>query len=353
MVTHDQDHDGYVVLNPELMNQLRLDRGLSRRSFAELADTSPTTVYRFFNRQRVQTKTARKLFDGLDIWDMRPYLVSASGDESEFRQLDTQVLAEWRIDNAMTLPVMLSNGLEFRVFQLSHSVLPATFGRGKCYDLRKLNTRDNDRIREQLLRHPTVCRLVGEHPQLPINERVLYSEDKSRFWVIDRWFDGITLEDKLRYGPLRGSQLATVMMQILAGLKALHDEEIIRRELCPKYIVLSEPHADVLLTELELSKMLEGAISVSDAWGEDPFRAPEIENDQISHSVDLYSWAQVLVYAATADLPSSPADPSQLDNVDVPEQVKNVARQCLSLSYKFRPHRVDEVQKKIAGWHHE
>lgn len=345
----ERDHDGYVVLDPKLMDKLRLEKGISRRGFAELADTSPTTAYRFFNGRRIQTRIARQLFSALDICDMTPYLIR-TGDGQE---LDATVLAEWRIENALTQSVQLSNGLAFQLYQLSHKVLRQTFGRGKCYDLRELNTRDGERVREQLLRHPNVCRSVGPHPQIPSNERVLYSEDRLRFWVIDRWFDGITLEDKLRYGPLDGRALAKLMTQILSGLSALHSKQIIRRELSPKYVVLSEPNADVLLTELELCKMLEGAVSVSETWDADPFRAPEIENDQVSPSVDLYSWAQVLVFAATAKLPASPADPTQLDDLDLPKQVKQVARQCLSLSYKFRPHNVSDVQKKIAGWHHE
>ena len=346
-ISNDHDEQGYVVLDPEQLEQLRLEKGLSRRQFAELAHVAPTTAYRFFNRQRVQTSTARRLFDGLDIEDMRPYLIRG-GQETG----DQRVLAEWQIDNALTKPVTLSNGLEFRVCQLSHKVLPATLGRGKCYDLRKLNTRDSDRVQEQLLRHPTVCRLVGEHPQLPVNERVLYSEDRMRFWVIDRWFDGVTLEDKLRYGPLEGQQLAKTMLQILAGLEALHANHIIRRELSPQYIVLAEPRADVLLTELELSKLLEGAISVSETWSENPFLAPEIENDELSFSVDLYSWAQMLVFAASGRLPASPANPEQLDGLELPDRVRKVARRCLSLGYKFRPQRVQDVLEQLEGWRH-
>ncbi len=68
--------------------------------------------------------------------------------------------------------------------------------------------------------------LYGNHPQFPINERVLYSEDQSRFWVIDRWFDGITLEDKLTYGPLPTRLLPIVMAQILDGLAALHARDM-------------------------------------------------------------------------------------------------------------------------------
>ena len=85
------DNDGYIVLDPVLMDKLRLDEGLSRRQFAELADTAPTTAYRFFNSQRVQTRIARRLFNNLGIEDMRPYLIGgARSQDTEFHELDAK-----------------------------------------------------------------------------------------------------------------------------------------------------------------------------------------------------------------------------------------------------------------------
>ena len=48
-----------------------VSRGLGR--------ASPTTVYRFFKDERVQTCTAAKLFDNLGISDIRPYQLHAGG----------------------------------------------------------------------------------------------------------------------------------------------------------------------------------------------------------------------------------------------------------------------------------
>lgn len=345
--------DGYVVLDPERMRQLQLDRGLSARGLARLADISPTTAGRFFNRKCLHFSTVRKAFDALDIDDIRPYLIGGGVAENEFGQRDADVLAEWKIEYVLTRPVQLSNGLSFRTFKLRHHVLPNTYGRGKCYELSQLNTRDAARVREQLLRHPLVCRSVAEHKHFPTNERVVFSADEQRFWVIDQWFDGPTLEDRLRDGALRGQELAKVMTQMLHALRTLHEQKIIRRELSSQYIVLSEPNGDVLFTELELAKLVEGASSVSESWDADPFRAPEIENDEITQSVDLYSWAQVLFHAATGRLPSSPATETQFENLELPKSVKEIARRCVNLSYKFRPSGVDEVLQKLGDWYRE
>jgi hypothetical protein len=344
------DDSGYVVLDAELMESLRLEKGVSRRQFAELAGVSPTTAYRFFQGERIQTRIARRLFDCLGVVDMKPYLRTCDSAEGEFGALDTEVLTEWRVENVMSQPVTLSNGLQFQICRLAHQVLPNTWGRGKCYDLRQLTTRDSQRVKEQLLRHPVVCRKVGPHARFPINERVLYSDDHSRFWVIDRWIDGITLADKLRYGRLPPRLLPVVMRQILEGLEALHGCEIIRRELSPAYITLVEPHADVLFTELELAKLLEGGISVSETWDEDPYRAPEIENDEIDATVDLYSWAQVFVHALTGKRPPSPANPKLLDEAGLPSAVRAITQRCLSMSHKWRPNSAEQVLKAVRDW---
>ena len=333
------------------MQELRVERGLSVRQFAELAGVAPNTAARFFRRQPVQWGIARRALDNLGIADIRPYLLKEDGDaETSFDELDAAVLAEWRVDNAMSRPITLSNGLEFRVCKLAHLVMPGTYGRGKCYDLRHLRTRDQHRVEEQLLRHPKVCRSVGPHPRFPVNERVLYSDDRSRFWVIDRWLDGISLESKLRYGPLSPALLPKVMTQILEGLSALHTHGIIRRELSPEYVFLVEPDCDVVLTELELAKLLEGSVSVSETWDEDPYRAPEIEADEIDATVDFYSWGQILVHAVTGLRPPSPAAPDLLADRGLPRAVQTIAQRCLSLSHKWRPQSVAEIHRAVKKW---
>ena len=57
-------------------------RAVSRRKFAELSETSPTKVYRFFKDERVQTCKAAKPFDHLGISDVRPYQFHAGDNAS-------------------------------------------------------------------------------------------------------------------------------------------------------------------------------------------------------------------------------------------------------------------------------
>ena len=68
------------------MEQLRLREGCESSKVCGLGRASPTTVYRFFKDERVQTCTAAKLFvDNLGISDIRPYQLHAG----EFRSGQT------------------------------------------------------------------------------------------------------------------------------------------------------------------------------------------------------------------------------------------------------------------------
>ena len=44
--------------------------------------------------------------------------------------------------------------------------------------------------------------------------------------------------------------------------------------------------------------------------------------------------------------------PLQGQELELPDRVKKVARRCLSLGYKFRPQRVQDVLEQLEGWHH-
>lgn len=88
------------------------------------------------------------------------------------------------------------------------------------------------------------------------------------------------------------------MREIAIGLKALHNEGIILRELRPTTILLREGTGTVLLTDFELAKLSDGRPTVSrDRWPRNPYRANEVGAPTIDTTVDLYSWGRILVRA--------------------------------------------------------
>ena len=145
----------------------------------------------------------------------------------------------------------------------------------------------------QLSRHANVCTRVGIHPNIAVNHTSTPVANDEGWWVIDNWVGEKTLAEYLRTAPWPKEQLPRLLLEIALGLAALHNADVIFRELAPSRVLISEKDGHAVLTDFELAKLLDGSPSVSDEWPEDPFRAPEIDGGTTTVQADLYSLAQV------------------------------------------------------------
>jgi serine/threonine protein kinase len=144
--------------------------------------------------------------------------------------------------------------------------------------------------------------------------------------------------------------LQKVVRQIAEALQALHEHGIVRRELTPEFITLRDADLSVLLTDLELAKILEGGRTVSTDWKENPFVAPEVFRGECDVRTDLFSWGQILYYAATGKKPDKPPNPAAFLGVELPRAVKQVATKCVATMPKDRPGSMEDVLKAIRNW---
>ena len=164
-----------------------------------------------------------------------------------------------------------------------------------------------------MLRHADVCTRIGKHPNIAEHKMAFQDQrDKRRWWVWDEWIDGaVTLEDRLNSGPLRGQELMRCMTGIAAGLQILHKNGIVRRDLSPKFVLLTEKR--VVLTDFELAKLLDGSPTVRPTdrakWEYEIYVAPEANFETIDSiqngptSWDLYSWAIIVAHAVSGRRP--------------------------------------------------
>ena len=90
-----------------------------------------------------------------------------SDESAHARDSEEKSIEEWELGKPLTLWITTSNGLQFQVRKMRHLLLPETWGRGKCYDLAYLPDEERLRLRERLLRHPTVCRRLPPSPRIP------------------------------------------------------------------------------------------------------------------------------------------------------------------------------------------
>jgi serine/threonine protein kinase len=259
--------------------------------------------------------------------------------------------SEWEVDGYLGPWITASNGLQFRVCRMRHRFLAERLGRGKWYDLLHLSTREREELRTHLLRHPAVCEQIGLHRHVAENISAAPGADGEAWWVVDRWIDGPTLAEELAGGAYPSHRLPRLMHEVLLGLEGLHSAGVVFRELAPVRVLLAASDGRAVLTDFELAKLLDTGPTVSTDWPDDPFRAPEVEDGNASPRSDLYSWARLLLHAATGEpLPSKGQDVAALTRVGLPKTVWRVASDCLAPGPSDRPKSVRQVLRAIRRW---
>jgi serine/threonine-protein kinase len=183
-----------------------------------------------------------------------------------------------------------------------------------------------------------------------LNEKTASVDGNRIWWVIDHWVEGTSLAERLDEGPLDGDSLPRVMKQILEGLAVLHEHEILRRELSPEFIILTESDDSVVLTDFELGKFLDKSPTVSGEWRDDAYRAEEVAVGKATVRSDLYSWGRILVHAALGELPDPGEDVAAVEELKLKPGVRRVVSACLQRNQDRRPANAQEVVKAIGHW---
>ncbi len=344
---------GLVLVDYGRLKVAILNLGLSETDFAAKVGISTHTMDRLRRGEGVRPCILKAVADFLgrkpealladdQIWT--GYHRSAGQQSSGHR--------EWDVDEEIGDWVQRANGLRYRIFRLRHRQMPERFARGKCYELGRLATAEDHRLRALLLRHPRICGRFRGHPHIPLNLGVFPENGGKIWWVIDEWHPGPTLAAALQIGPLQEKVFPTAMKQIAEGLRALHGAAIIRRELAPWNILLRQGDSLVVLTDFEQSKLLDGSPTVSPTWVEDPYRAPETSTTtRLDGRADLFSWGRVFTHAATGWLPELGQEKEALERLQLPAAVRTMVLRCVVLPFDERPKSIETVLAALRDWH--
>ena len=337
-------------VNAQTAERWRVEAGYT---IDELADhprlgLTKKTIRRILGGEAVFLKTAKAYarFFGCEVQDLLQTEKRIDTDKPNDQ------IGDWRIVAPLGPVERAPNELQYRRYELAHALETGRLARGKRFVLDHLSFEDRVDAQEQLLRHTNVCNQVGPHPSIARHYEIKSESGEDLWWVIDEWIEGEVLEQRLASGPLDASLVIPVMRGIAEGLQALHEQGVIMRQLNPAAIILrSESHFPVLV-DFEMAKLLgrRPTVSPRDGWPEDHYRAPEVGGDDIlSPSADVYSWARVLLHAATGKVPPRPGkDLELLKSLDIHEKLKAMAQQCLELDCQQRPRDMNLVLKVLS-----
>lgn len=343
---------GLVWVDYERLKLAIVNLGKSETDFANYVGISTHTMDRIRHGAGVRPSILKVVADFLKLApaDLLAERHSRPGSSPHGDRFWPR-LEEWQALEEIGGWLQAASGLRYRIYRLQHRQLPERFARGKCYELGRLATAEDQRIRALLLRHPRVCQRFRGHPQIPVNLAVFAESSGSTWWVIDEWLPGHTLAAALQIGPLPHASLPMVMKKIAEGLLALHGVGIIRRELAPWNVLLRQEGGMPVLTDFEQSKLLDGSPTVSPLWSDDPYRAPEVTTStQLDGRADLYSWGRIFVHAAVGRIPEMGKEKELVDRMKLPLAVRNTVLRCVAVPLEGRPESVEAVLGTIRDW---
>jgi serine/threonine protein kinase len=347
-------------VDAQVLERLRVQGGWTIEKFCDYCEEK---------KSRLNLSTLKKLFRGgpvalntihlvANVFGITNHLELLHPDElvalgvKPASMLSDKRVQEWEIETYLSDWERTANGLQYCIAKLRHIMLKKRFARGKCYWLRNPKMQERDRLEEKLSRHPDVCQTLRDHPNIAKNITAV-SVASGDWWVLDQWEEGRTLAEHLEDKPLAGSRLKAVMTGIAEGLKGLHKESIIRRELSPRFVILRDPDLHPILTDFELAKLLEGkTVAPEDGLRDDDYRAVEAVggDGRPGQQADIYSWGRVFIEAATGILPAKNKEAEQVAAMLVPNSVKDLVLRCVAKTKSSRPASMDEILKALKRW---
>ncbi|MBL4845343.1 MAG: serine/threonine protein kinase [Planctomycetes bacterium] len=163
----------------------------------------------------------------------------------------------------------------------------------------------DERTQQRFEREARICQELN-HPNLI---QVLdFSRHNGRNFLALEWIDGVSLEEKLRLGPLSSEDVARMGGALAEGLQAAHDRGVLHRDVKPANVLLEGER--VILTDfgiaLDAAEELERLTKTGTLVGSPSYMAPEqIEGKSSSVGAwsDVYSLGATLYEALTGRPP--------------------------------------------------
>ena len=338
-----------VLLSADVIQRLMREQGWTAETLAQKTGLSIGAISNLLNENHpVYWSTADILRKAFDLQRIDLLLKPAASDCPAVVAKET--IHEWSVEQALTGWITASNQLQFQVCRLQHQHLRRC-ARGKRYELRAMSTEEQQRCRALFIRHAEVCGVIGSHPHVIRNITTCESPQKEAWWVIDEWIDGVSLAETLRETRLTRSSAFMLAKQIAEGLHALHQADIVRRELSPQSILLGREGSHAVLTEFELAKLLDGSPTVSrDEWPTDPYRAPEASSNDVDLRADIYSWGRLVLHLLLGTLPLEGQELAAMRKAHLSFDAEKLLLKCVSVSRRSRPKGFADVIEALGSW---
>jgi tRNA A-37 threonylcarbamoyl transferase component Bud32 len=154
------------------------------------------------------------------------------------------------------------------------------------------------RQRERVLRESRALARL-QHPNVVSIYQILEPEGSQYPWIVMELVRGMSLEDRLRHGPLPVPEVARIGRDVLGALRAAHSAGINHRDVKPANVLL-RPDGSAVLTDFGIAALRDSTTltATGEVIGSPEYIAPErLHGDETQTSSDLWSLAMLLYVA--------------------------------------------------------
>lgn len=155
-----------------------------------------------------------------------------------------------------------------------------------------------------------------EHPAIvPVYD---FGEEKGQPYIVMRLMSGGTLAERMREGPLRLDEAASVLEQLAPALDALHRQGIVHRDLKPSN-VLFDQHNHAHLADFGIARTTGAEQANQEINGTPAYMSPEQVQgkEQVDGRSDIYALGVIFFQMLTGAVPSSADIPTGELNAQV------------------------------------
>lgn len=204
-------------------------------------------------------------------------------------------------------------------------------------------------FRERFAREVAAARKVSGRFTAPVVDACL---DEAMLWLATAYVAGPTLAQAVKdHGPLPLPAVRTLAACLTEGLKEIHAQGIVHRDLTPRNVMLATDGPRIIDFGIALALESTTLTHTSSTLNTPSYMSPEQATGRaIEQASDIFSLGAVLAFAATGKPPFGEGRAHALlfrvvseppDLVGVPAEIRTLIERCLAKSPAERPSAAD------------